>query len=511
MSTIANWIDKHAEFQPQKPALIYEGRSITYGEFAQRAADTARMLKHQMSVGRGDRVAYLGYNSPEFLILMFACARLGALFLPLNWRLAAPEHTYILKDAAAKVLAVEADFREHAEGFRDQLPDCEFIACRFESNREASLWRNMADLIETAQGDTENPHVDETNPLLLVYTSGTTGRPKGALLTQQALFYNALNSLHMHDMCARDLILTVLPMFHVGGLNIQTLPALYSGATVILHQKFDPADTLACIRGQRPTLLVLVPATMAAVQAQADWEESDLGSLRVLTTGSCHVPEPLIAAFRERSVPVIQVYGSTETGPVSTYQRATDAEVVAGSVGKAGLHCEIRIADEQGNELSRGESGEVLIRGGNLFFEYWGNELETGNAFRDGWFRSGDIGYLDDSGDLWINDRKKDMVISGGENIYPAELEVVLEAMPEIQEAAVVGRPDEQWGEVAVAVVVIRAGAALDEATLLGRFEDKLARFKHPKAVVFMDALPRNAMGKVLKYELREQLAKGSQ
>lgn len=508
MSSIARWIDTHAAFQPDKPALVYEGRSITYGEFARRIAATARMLKHQLGIGRGDRVAYLGYNSPEFLILLFACARLGAIFAPLNWRLAPPEHVYMLRDAAAKALVVEADFRQAAEGFREQLPDCEFVACRFESTRETTLWRSMAALLQSAAGDCDNPHVDESSPLLLVYTSGTTGHPKGALLTQQALFYNALNSLHMHDMSARDVILTVLPMFHVGGLNIQTLPALYAGATVVLHRKFDAAETLACIRVERPTLLVLVPATMAAVQGREDWARTEIGCLRMLSTGSCHVPRPLIEGFHVRGVPVIQVYGSTETGPVSTYQRMEDAERSLGSAGKAGLHCALRIVDEEGRDRGPGESGEILLKGRNLFFEYWGNEQATAEAFCDGWFRTGDVGFQDGDGNLWINDRKKDVVISGGENIYPAELEVILEEMPEVQEAVVVGRPDERWGEVAVAVVVRRPRADLDAAAVLARFQGRLARFKHPKEVLFVDALPRNAMGKVLKYELRVRLAR---
>lgn len=508
MSTIANWIDKHSIFQPQKSALIYEGRAISYGEFAERVAVTARMLKHRLGVGRGDRVAYLGYNSPEFLILLFACARLGAIFLPLNWRLAPPEHLFILRDATAKALFVEADFREVAEGIRAEFPDCEFVACRFESIHKAQLWRSMAELLESATGDAENPHVDEKSPLLLIYTSGTTGHPKGALLTQEALFYNALNSRHMHDMSGRDVVLTVLPMFHVGGLNIQTLPALYVGATVVLHRKFEPAETLACIRAERPTLLVLVPATIAALLSEDDWARTDIGCLRALTTGSCHVPRALIESVHARKVPVIQVYGSTETAPIATYQRVEDAQVSPGSAGKAGLYCEIRIVDDHGVEVAPGTSGEILIRGRNLFFEYWGKEQATAEAFRDGWYCSGDIGYLDERGDLWINDRKKDVIVSGGENIYPAELEVILSAMPEIQDSVVVGRSDERWGEVAVAVIVRRAGESLDVATVLERFQGQLARFKHPKEVLFVDVLPRNAMGKVLKYELRQRLSR---
>lgn len=503
MTSIASWIDRHAAFDPEKPALIFEGRAITYAELAERIRGCARMLKHELGVHRGDRVAYLGYNSPEFLVVMFACARLGAIFLPLNWRLAPPEQRAILADAAVKVLVVEVGFRQQVEAIRTQLPNCALLACRFEPIGRAKAWCSMADLTARARGDDSNPRVSPGSPLLLVYTSGTTGRPKGTLLSQQALHYNALNSLHMHGMTSADRVLTGLPLFHVGGLNIQTTPALYTGASVVLQPKFDAAETLACIRADQPTLTVLVPAAMAALIDHEDWQRTELACLRMLTTGSSHVPSSLIEPFHARGIPVVQVYGGTETCPIAVYQRAKDAYETVGSVGKPALHCDLRIVDDAGNAVQPGTAGELLIRGPSLFSEYWGDEEATAKTLRNGWFHTADIGYQDVNGHVWIIDRKSDVVISGGEKIYPAELQQVLDAMPEIAESAVFGRADAQWGEVPVAVVVLKEGATLDGPTVLARFEGRLARFKHPKDILFAAQLPRNAMGKVLRDELR--------
>lgn len=500
---LSSWLDRHADFTPAKVALRTEGGAVTYAEMAETVHAWARMLKSRFGVGRGDRVAYLGLNSPEFLYLLFACARLGALFIPLNWRLAPPEHRFILSDSAAKVVFCEMEFREHAESIAADLPDCDHVAIDFPAE---GGWLSLAEALAEARGDDRNPHVSLDSPLLLVYTSGTTGHPKGAVLTQNALQWNAINSTHMHDLTSRDHVLTVLPMFHVGGLNIQTTPALHMGATVTLHRRFDPEATARAIAADRPTLLVLVPATMQALINHPAWPDLDLSSLRCLTTGSSVVPPALIQRFHDRGVPVIQVYGSTETCPIAIYQRIDDAFDTVGSVGRPALHCQVRIVDPEGRDLPPGESGEVLVKGPNVMFEYWGNERATWEALRSGWFFTGDVGWRDERGLYYINDRKKDVVISGGENIYPAELEVVLAEMPEIAEAVVVGRPDPRWGEVPVAVVVLKEGQSVSREAILSRFDGVLARFKHPKDVIFVDKLPRNVMGKVQKFQVRDMI-----
>ena len=497
---ICQWIETHADFVPEKLAVRFEGREITYRQLLLQIRTTAAVLKASHDIGRGDRIAYLGFNSPEMLVLFFACARLGALLLPLNWRLTVSEQTYILENAAARVLVCDDDHVTIGHQLSETVPGCEIC--------------NHAD-IAAATDDTEgrvsrNPHVDLTTPVLLVYTSGTTGQSKGAVLTQEAVLFNALNSVHMHDLDISDHILTVLPMFHVGGLNIQTTPALYVGATVTLQRRFEPAMVLSAIRDLRPTRLVLVPATIMALAEHPDFKTTDFGSIRSVTTGSTIVQKSVIDIFHDHNVPVIQNYGLTETGPVALYLRIDDAFSRVGSTGRGALHTRFRIVDDEDRDVPAGQSGELLLQGPNVLSAYWGDPVATREALQDGWFRTGDIGYCDTDGYVYINDRKKDVVISGSENIYPAELEYVLDQIEGLVEAAVVGMPDSKWGEVPVAVIVLEAGRDIDNATLLSCFNGVLARFKHPKAVVRVDALPRNVMGKVLKHELRGLLADGT-
>ena len=303
-------------------------------------------------------------------------------------------------------------------------------------------------------------------------------------------------------------MLTFLPMFHVGGLNIQTLPALHAGATVFLQPRFQPGEALQAIARRRPTITLVVPAVMKAMIEHPDWRKTDISSLRIAGAGSSIIPIDLIRAFHVRGVPVCQVYGSTETGPTAIVLRREDAMRKEGSTGTAALHCSIRIVDEHGADVLGGAAGEILVRGPNVMMGYWRDEQATAAAFGDGWFRTGDIGHRDADGFVWIDERKKDLIISGGENIYPAELEAVLGECPDIADAAVVARPDPKWGEVPVAVVVRRNGAALASGDVKALFGHRLARFKHPHDVLFVDALPRNVMGKVLRFELRSLVAK---
>jgi fatty-acyl-CoA synthase len=302
----------------------------------------------------------------------------------------------------------------------------------------------------------------------------------------------------------------VIPLFHVGGLNFQTTPALLAGATVTLHPRFEPAAWLSDVARLRPTTSVLVPATMQAVIADSAWPTADLSSLRMLVTGSAVVPPRLIEAFHARGVPVCQVYGLTETGPIAVHQRPEDALTHLGSTGLEAALTEARIVDADDRDVEGGRSGELLLRGPNVFRAYWRNATATESAFDNaGWFRTGDVGHRLPDGHIVIDDRVKDMVISGGENVYPAEVEQVLSTSPELQEVAVVGAPDERWGEVLVAVAVRVPGSAVSEADVLALCDGRLARFKQPRRVVFVDQLPRNAMGKVLKHELRAGLVAG--
>ncbi|HSR79437.1 MAG TPA: AMP-binding protein [Hyphomicrobiaceae bacterium] len=497
---LSDLIERNAQFAPAKMAVQFGGQSLTYGQLAQRIGDAARAFKSQLALGAGDRVAILAANHPDYLALLYACARLGTMLVPLNWRLAVPELTFIVRDASVKVLVVEQAFAPAVEPLQTALPDVRIVGLDYAPAGGVAL----SALLQGAEGDGRNPLVDTSSPLLIVYTSGTTGYPKGAVLRQEALVWNALMSQHMHDMTAQDHVLTVLPMFHVGGLNIQTTPALQLGATVTLHDRFAPATTLEAIERDRPTLTVLVPATIQALLEHPRWQTTRLESLRAVTTGSTQVPQRLVDAFVSRGVPVLQVYGSTETSPIAIYTRLSGDWRRPGSTGLPGLVCEAKIVDEAGNEVGHGTTGEVVVRGRNLLCEYWGNAQATAEALRDGWYLSGDLGTRDADGHFFIHDRKKNLIISGGENIYPAEVERVLASHPALFDAAVVGRPDARWQEVPVAYVIRRADATVTTAELEAFCREQLARYKVPRDIVFVDSLPRNAMGKVQHFRLRE-------
>jgi fatty-acyl-CoA synthase len=408
------------------------------------------------------------------LVMLFALARLGAILVPLNWRLTAAEHRAILEDCKPRWIFCDAGFESHCRSL--PVPIGTFTR-------------------------TEDPRFlgSDSDDLLIVYTSGTTGTPKGAALTQSALLWNGYNSIHAHDLGQTDHVLTALPMFHVGGLNNQTLPALQAGATVTLHQRFDPGHWLADVASRRPTISLLVPATMQAVISHPAWERTDLSSLKMLNAGSMVIPDSLIRAFHARGIPVGQIYGCTETAPIATVLLKEDAMRKLGSAGKPALHCEVKLVD-----------GEVWVRGPNVMRGYWNDPAATAAALTpQGWFRTGDLARVDEDGYYWIMGRSKDVIISGGENIYPAELENVLADCPEIAESAVIGIDDPKWGEAALACVVLRKDSAFDEKSVLALFQDRLAKFKHPRRVLFVDGLPRNAMGKVQKSELKRLVAGG--
>ena len=494
---LSDLIERNAAFTPDKPALRFAREAISYTELAARIAAAARALREEFGVRRGDRVAILSANRPDYLVLLYACARLGAMLVPLNWRLAVPELRFILENAGAQLLLVESGF--------DAV-----VALAAGDTR--TVWLDHApaggDMLEAAiggGGDARESTADWDTPLLIVYTSGTTGRPKGAVLTQRALLANAMMSQHMHDLRSDDHVLTVLPFFHVGGLNIQTTPALQLGATVSIHARFHPEATLRAIASDRPTLTVLVPATIQALLEHPLWAETDLSCLRAISTGSTIVPQTLVDAVTARGVPLLQVYGSTETCPIAVYTRLGGDVSRAGSTGLPGLLCEARVAGEDGVELPTGEAGEIVVRGPNVLTEYWRDPEATAESLRDGWFHTGDIASRDADGHFYVHDRKKNMIKSGGESVYPAEIERVLLLHPAVAEAAVIGQPDPHWQEVPVAFVVCRS--EVTAAVLRDFLAAQLARFKLPRAFTFVDTLPRNALGKVQHFRLKEMTA----
>ena len=478
--TIDRWISVHAKAAPEKPALIFGDVTLSYAGFEARIAQKASELTGA-GIVKGDRIAWYGLNHAEVFTLLFACARIGAILLPLNWRLAESEIAEIIADAQPSLVIHDSNFAEKAK--RLGIPAFPVDAL-------------------IAPELPPNARVSEDDALLLVYTSGTSGRPKGVVLAQKALIANAKMSVECHGLAPEDTVLNVLPLFHVGGLNILPTPAFSIGATVVLHEKFDP-DAM-CEALQRVNYAITVPTVLQAVIASRNWKDADLKNLKGLSIGSTDVPVELIETVQARGVPVMQVYGATETSPFAIYQTRDDAVATTGTLGRAGCTCAIRLVDEW-IDVADGEPGEIWVKGDNVLTKYWNEPQMTEAALIEGWFRTGDVAIRNEDGLYRFADRIKHVIISGGENIYPAEIERVLRRHPEIAEVSVVGMPDEKWGEIPVAVVVSRK--PISESDVLAALDGEIARYKRPRKVVFTEALPRNAMGKVVVDAVRKMIS----
>jgi len=506
----SHWISDWASITPDKAAIVFADQKISYSVLASRIGRLEDVLKRKFEIGQGDRIAWLGNNNPMVIEALFACARIGAILVPLNWRLAVPELKHVIDDAGMSLLIVGEDQLQAAVSIADEAGSCQPVHAYSgaQTGSPGELWPVMQELLDQADEPLSDQSDRTGSPVLILYTSGTTGQPKGVVLTQDALAWSARNSVAMHDMTADDRILMVLPMFHAGGFNIQTLSALYMGATVYLEEGFKPGSVLRQIEQSKPTLAGLVPAQIQAMVAHPDWAGTDVSSLRSVTTGSTFVPEACIDVWHERGVTALQVYGATETCAVAIHQNCENAAMTKGTTGYAAENCDVRIVDDDFRDVVNGTHGVILIKGPNVFKEYWHNPSATADALNDGWFHTGDIGYQRPDGSYVISGRQADLIISGGENIYPAELEVILNEHPEIIEAAVIGLADDRWGEVPVAVIVKTKDSELDQEAVQGLFKDRLARFKWPKRVIMVDGLPRNAMGKVQNSALRQLTGK---
>ena len=502
---LEHWIAHVATRTPEKTAIHFEGERISYRQLEKMIGRLAWVLQNEFRISAGDRVAYLALNSPLFLVLVFACARIGAILVPLNYRLANAELAFLLGDCRPKVLLGADHLLTEFVAAQNAPEACRLVAV--DGSGSAGDWYRLTDYLDGGEIQAERQDKsDPSAPVLIVYTSGTTGRPKGAVLDQNALRWNALNSQHMHALTGDDHVLTVLPFYHVGGINVQTLPALHFGATVTLHRQFDAAAVLAELANAAVSLTVLVPTQMRAIEELPEWPGADLSMLRAVTTGSTIVDPGLLRSWAQRGVRMLQVYGCTESCPIAVCQSFDDSDSPAESVGREAKHCRARIVDEEFCPVGAMERGEIQLYGQNLMREYWNNPEATGNALHDGWLSTGDIGYCDNDGNFYVVDRIKNMIISGGENVYPAEIERELLAHPDVEEAAIVGLPDESWGEIVTASIVKRHGATLDQDALIDFLGDRLGRYKLPRRLFFEAELPRNAMGKTDYQALRDRL-----
>ena len=498
-TTTAEWFRRRARRAPGRIALSFEGRDWSYGELQDRVERLAAVLASG-GVGPGERVAWLGFNDPLLLVALFAAARLGAIFVPLNFRLTRQELETIIGDAGVHTLIVDDAHRATIEAARATLP----CRCYLQPGAVPDAGWDAAE----PASPPPIPAAAAARPdqaAAIMYTSGTTGRPKGVVLTHANLWANNLNWMLAVDYAANDVVLNCAPLFHVVGLCVTVLPTLLAGGQVVLQRAFDPAQYLAAIAWHRVTISFAVPAMLLAASQHETFERSDLSSLRLMICGGAPVPEPLLGLFNGRGIPMSQGFGMTESASAVTFLEAELALARLGSCGKATLLSEIRLIDGEGRVITQpGARGEICMRGDNLTPGYWNQPQATREALdAEGWLRSGDIGWLDADGFLYVCDRLKDMIISGGENIYPAEIENLLYAHPSIAEVSVVGAADPRWGERVVAFVVLRPGQTLDLEQLQAFAGERLARYKLPRELRLLDALPRNSNGKVLKTDLR--------
>ena len=487
-----DWTAFHADLRPTAVALVDDGRdlAISYRDLDDSARRLAAWLADH-GVASGDRVAFLSGNTTDVFEALFACAKLNAILVPLNWRLAVPELQFIVGDCRPKVLIYEDDFAAAAA-------ELGVLATLVLGDDYAAA---KASVDPAAVHPVSATHDDAW---AILYTSGTTGHPKGAIVTHGMFFWNAINIGHSVGLTMDSTNLNVLPTFHSGGLNLYTTPCLHLGGRSVNLREFDADRVLSWLESGEITHFFGVPAVYQFLAEHPRWSEADLTGVRSWACGGAPMPVALLERYAARDVVIRQGMGLTETSPTVFLTDEDHALSKAGSVGKACLHTEIKVVDEAGAEVGVDAIGELWVRGPNVTPGYWERPEANADSFTDGWLHTGDAARVDTDGYVYIVDRWKDMFISGGENVYPAEVEQVLFHHPNVLDVAVIGVPDERWQEVGMAVVVPRDATTFDGEELLAFCDGKLARYKIPKHVTTVDELPRNAAGKVLKRELRE-------
>ncbi len=500
---LGSWVTRRAFLSGDRIALIDGDGQLSYSDFDRRTNQLAWALR-DLGVRKGDRVAALLLNSAAFLETMFAAAKLGAVFVPINFRLAAPEVAYLLGDSGADVLVWSSALSPLARAALQE----EGVRVRARIVVGGEPAQNEADFEQVlTSGDVRAPGIEIAggDVCCLPYTSGTTGRPKGAMLTHDNLLWNVINALNLGNSFREGArTVTVAPLFHMGGLGVHTLPFIYVGGTNTLLPSFEPEQTLVAMARERVTTQFLVPAMWAAVMAVPGFDSYDLSALELAISGGAPCPLTVIEYFQSKGVPFQEAFGMTETAPGVSVLDAANAKEKSGTVGRALFHVRTRIVDDNDREVPAGEVGELVVRGPNVFAGYWGLPDATAEVFRGGWFHTGDMGRMDSEGFVTLVDRKKDMIISGGENIYPIEVEQVLYRHAAIREVAVVGVPHQKWGETPIAVVALKEGEQVTDDHLIDYARERLAHFKCPTRVEFVAELPRNATGKVLKTSLRK-------
>lgn len=499
-----DWLAKQADLRPDTTALVdaATGRRFTYSQFHLRAGRFAEFVRQEWGLSPGDRIAILAHNSSDYFEILWGCAKAEVMLVCLNWRLALAELEFIFHDATPTALIYDPAFADAAQAIARRLGIAKIIVL---GQATTSSETSYEDALASASG---RPIVMQPRgleePWHLLYTAGTTGRAKGVVQTFGMVFYNALNIGLPTNLTAEDVTLNLLPCFHTGGLNLMTNATFHVGGTAIVQKSFEPAETLR-ILADEATAFFGVAAVYLFLSQHPDFDKTEFKRMRSWSAGGAPIPTSLLQLYLDRGIEIQYGFGMTETGPTVFLIEKNYPKSKIGSVGKPQLHVDVRIVDGQGRDLPAGERGELLIKGPGVTPGYWQLPEITAESIEDGWLHSGDVAMRDEDGYYYIVDRWKDMFISGGENVYPAEVENVIYQLPQVAEAAVIGVADERWGEVGRAVVVLKPGENLSEAAILDHCREHVGRYKVPKSVVFTDKLPRNPAGKVVKGELRRR------
>ena len=506
MKTLGEMIERNARFYTDREALVFGDRRLTHGEMAERARRFSGAL-YERGLRRQDRVAVLAMNCAEYYETYRACEWAGFLLATINFRLASAEIAQILKDAAPRALVFEAQYTALVDSLRAQTPEIEQYICI----GEAPSWAvSFESIVDTGPADGPPIRSRPDDYAYLIYTSGTTGRPKGVVRTHRAMCATAESCALVTEFSGHTRVLQTTPAFHVGGIGFVNAVA-WMGGTTVLHRGFEPKAMLETIQTERITFTFLVSAMLQALLDVPELPTYDVSSIENITTAAAPVPVPLLQRGIDVLGPVFAVqYGMTESNACwlpshEVRPHGTPEEIRRlASVGHPCPGIELRIVDDHGNDCPQGSTGEVWLRSATQLAGYWNNSIATADALRDGWYRSGDMGYQDSHGYVFLVDRKKDMIISGGENIYSREVEEALLQHPLVIDAAAIGVPHEKWGECVKAIVVLRAGETVSEAELITHCRQLIAGYKCPKTVEFVDELPRLPTGKISKVQLRQ-------
>ncbi|TDD42586.1 acyl-CoA synthetase [Saccharopolyspora elongata] len=494
------WPHRRARLSSDKTAITFRGRATTYRELDDRVTRLAHALR-SLGVGRGDRVALLSTNHPAYLETLFAAGLLRAIFVPLNARLTAPEVDYAMRDSGATVLVHSRELGEMARSAAGE-------ATRVVLDAPDPDAPGYEELIASADQSRIDEPVSHDDPCFIMYTSGTTGRPKGVVLTHGNIVFSVMNAVIDLDLDSHEAALVCAPLFHTAALDFVALPTLLKGGNVVVEEGFEPGRILQVLERECITYTFGVPTMFDALSAHPAWETTDLSAIRRVVVAAAPVPPRTLRTYTERGIKICQGYGLTETGPGALILTPDDVERKLGTAGVPHFFTDVRIVDADGREAAPGERGEIQICGPNVMREYWNRPDATADTFADGrWLRSGDVGVADAHGFVAVVDRLKDLIISGGENIYPAEVEAAILEMPGVTGCAVFGVPHEKWGEVGCAAVALEDGHELDHTQLAEFLAPRLAKYKIPRSLVVVDEIPRNATGKIRKDLLRRQFA----